>query len=205
MPCRSLSLFFAIRMRKGKMIIFSAPSGSGKSTIISSLMQHEELRLAFSISCTSRQPRGSERHGVEYFFLTPEEFRQRIANNEFLDYEEVYADRFYGTLKEQVECQTENGENVVFDVDVKGGCNIKEFYGERALSVFIQPPSIEELRKRLEGRGTDAPEVIEDRLARASFELTFADKFDRIIVNDDLEKAKAEALQIVREFIEKND
>lgn len=205
MPCRSLSLFFAIRMRKGKMIIFSAPSGSGKSTIISSLMQHEELRLAFSISCTSRQPRGSERHGVEYFFLTPEEFRQRIANNEFLEYEEVYADRFYGTLKEQVECQTGNGENVVFDVDVKGGCNIKEFYGERALSVFIQPPSIEELRKRLEGRGTDAPEVIEDRLARASFELTFADKFDRIIVNDDLEKAKAEALQIVREFIEKND
>lgn len=192
-------------MRKGKMIIFSAPSGSGKSTIISSLMQHEELRLAFSISCTSRQPRGSERHGVEYFFLTPEEFRQRIANNEFLEYEEVYADRFYGTLKEQVECQTENGENVVFDVDVKGGCNIKEFYGERALSVFIQPPSIEELRKRLEGRGTDAPEVIEDRLARASFELTFADKFDRIIVNDDLEKAKAEALQIVREFIENND
>ncbi|MBO5001940.1 MAG: guanylate kinase [Prevotella sp.] len=192
-------------MRKGKMIIFSAPSGSGKSTIISSLMQHEELRLAFSISCTSRQPRGSERHGVEYFFLTPEEFRQRIANNEFLEYEEVYADRFYGTLKEQVECQTGNGENVVFDVDVKGGCNIKEFYGERALSVFIQPPSIEELRKRLEGRGTDAPEVIEDRLARASFELTFADKFDRIIVNDDLEKAKAEALQIVREFIEKND
>lgn len=187
------------------MIIFSAPSGSGKSTIISSLMQHEELRLAFSISCTSRQPRGSERHGVEYFFLTPEEFRQRIANNEFLEYEEVYADRFYGTLKEQVECQTGNGENVVFDVDVKGGCNIKEFYGERALSVFIQPPSIEELRKRLEGRGTDAPEVIEDRLARASFELTFADKFDRIIVNDDLEKAKAEALQIVREFIEKND
>lgn len=187
------------------MIIFSAPSGSGKSTIISSLMQHEELRLAFSISCTSRQPRGNERHGVEYFFLTPEEFRQRIANNEFLEYEEVYADRFYGTLKEQVECQTENGENVVFDVDVKGGCNIKEFYGERALSVFIQPPSIEELRKRLEGRGTDAPEVIEDRLARASFELTFADKFDRIIVNDDLEKAKAEALQIVREFIEKND
>lgn len=192
-------------MRKGKMIIFSAPSGSGKSTIISSLMQHEELRLAFSISCTSRQPRGSERHGVEYFFLTPEEFRQRIANNEFLEYEEVYADRFYGTLKEQVECQTGNGENVVFDVDVKGGCNIKEFYGERALSVFIQPPSIKELRKRLEGRGTDAPEVIEDRLARASFELTFADKFDRIIVNDDLEKAKAEALQIVREFIEKND
>ena len=205
MPCRSLSLFLAIRMRKGKMIIFSAPSGSGKSTIISSLMQHEELRLAFSISCTSRQPRGSERHGVEYFFLTPEEFRQRIANNEFLEYEEVYADRFYGTLKEQVECQTGNGENVVFDVDVKGGCNIKEFYGESALSVFIQPPSIEELRKRLEGRGTDAPEVIEDRLARASFELTFADKFDRIIVNDDLEKAKAEALQIVREFIEKND
>lgn len=185
----------------GKLIIFSAPSGSGKSTIINWLMGHEELRMAFSISCTSRPPRGTERDGVEYFFITPEEFRRRIGNGEFLEYEEVYRDRYYGTLKRQVESQLERGENVVFDVDVKGGCRIKDYYGGRALSVFIQPPSVEELRSRLEGRGTDAPEVIEDRMARASFELTFASRFDRVVINDDLDKAKAEALRIVREFI----
>ena len=166
----------------GKLIIFSAPSGSGKSTIINWLMSHEELRMAFSISCTSRAPRGTERNGVEYFFVTPEEFRRRIDNDEFLEYEEVYKDRYYGTLKQQVEAQLEKGENVVFDVDVKGGCNIKNYYGDRALSVFIQPPSIEELRNRLTGRGTDAPEVIEDRIARASFELTFAPKFDKVVI-----------------------
>lgn len=185
----------------GKLIIFSAPSGSGKSTIINWLMSHEELRMAFSISCTSRAPRGTERNGVEYFFVTPEEFRRRIDNDEFLEYEEVYKDRYYGTLKQQVEAQFEKGENVVFDVDVKGGCNIKNYYGDRALSVFIQPPSIEELRNRLTGRGTDAPEVIEDRIARASFELTFAPKFDKVVINDDLDKAKAEALKIVKDFL----
>ncbi len=185
----------------GKLIIFSAPSGSGKSTIINWLMSHEELRMAFSISCTSRAPRGTERNGVEYFFVTPEEFRRRIDNDEFLEYEEVYKDRYYGTLKLQVEAQLEKGENVVFDVDVKGGCNIKNYYGDRALSVFIQPPSIEELRNRLTGRGTDAPEVIEDRIARASFELTFAPKFDKVVINDDLDKAKAEALKIVKDFL----
>ena len=185
----------------GKLIIFSAPSGSGKSTIINWLMSHEELRMAFSISCTSRAPRGTERNGVEYFFVTPEEFRRRIDNDDFLEYEEVYKDRYYGTLKQQVEAQLEKGENVVFDVDVKGGCNIKNYYGDRALSVFIQPPSIEELRNRLTGRGTDAPEVIEDRIARASFELTFAPKFDKVVVNDDLDKAKAETLKIVKDFL----
>ncbi|WP_418874960.1 guanylate kinase [Xylanibacter rarus] len=185
----------------GKLIIFSAPSGSGKSTIINWLMSHEELRMAFSISCTSRAPRGTERNGVEYFFVTPEEFRRRIDNDEFLEYEEVYKDRYYGTLKQQVEAQLEKGENVVFDVDVKGGCNIKNYYGDRALSVFIQPPSIEELRNRLTGRGTDAPEVIEDRIARASFELTFAPKFDKVVINDDLDKAKAETLKIVKDFL----
>ena len=185
----------------GKLIIFSAPSGSGKSTIINWLMSHEELRMAFSISCTSRAPRGTERNGVEYFFVTPEEFRRRIDNDEFLEYEEVYKDRYYGTLKQQVEAQLEKGENVVFDVDVKGGCNIKNYYGDRALSVFIQPPSIEELRNRLTGRGTDAPEVIEDRIARASFELTFAPKFDKVVINDDLDKAKAEAMKIVKDFL----
>ena len=184
-----------------KLLIFSAPSGSGKSTIINWLMQHPDLHLAFSISCTSRAPRGTEQNGVEYFFLTPEEFRERIANNEILEYEEVYKDRFYGTLKQQVENQLQKGENVVFDLDVKGGCNIKRFYGDRALSIFIQPPSIDALRQRLVGRATDAPEVIEDRLARASYELTFAPQFDRVVVNDDLDKAKAETLAIVREFL----
>ena len=184
-----------------KLLIFSAPSGSGKSTIINWLMQHPDLHLAFSISCTSRAPRGTEQNGVEYFFLTPEEFRERIANNEFLEYEEVYKDRFYGTLKQQVENQLQKGENVVFDLDVKGGCNIKRFYGDRALSIFIQPPSIDALRQRLVGRATDAPEVIEDRLARASYELTFAPQFDRVVVNDDLDKAKAETLAIVCEFL----
>ena len=183
-----------------KLIIFSAPSGSGKSTIINYLLK-QNLNLAFSISATSRPPRGIEQHGVEYFFLSPEEFRQRIANDEFLEYEEVYEDRFYGTLKAQVERQLEAGQNVVFDVDVVGGCNIKQFYGERALSIFIQPPSIEALRQRLEGRGTDTPEVIEDRLAKASYELTFAPKFDKVIVNDDLEKAQAETLEVLKEFL----
>ena len=187
----------------GKLIIFSAPSGTGKSTIINWLMaEHKELRLAFSISCTSRQPRGTEKNGVEYFFLSPEEFRQRIANGEFLEYEEVYANRFYGTLKSQVERQASEGQNVVFDVDVKGGCNIKQHYGDRALSVFIQPPSVEELRRRLEARGTDAPEVIDQRIARAEYELGFASQFDRIVINDNLEKAKSEAYDIIKTFLE---
>lgn len=184
-----------------KLIIFSAPSGSGKSTIINYLLTQPQLKLAFSISATSRAPRGTERDGVEYFFLTPDEFRRRIEAGEFLEYEEVYKDRFYGTLKSQVEKQLQEGENVIFDVDVVGGCNIKHFYGDRALSVFIQPPSIEELRKRLEGRGTDAQDVIESRLAKAAYELTFAPKFDRVIVNDDLETAKAEALRVITEFL----
>ena len=186
----------------GKLIIFSAPSGSGKSTIINWLMQHPELNMAFSISCTSRAPRGTEQNGVEYFFLTPDEFRRRIAADEFLEYEEVYKDRFYGTLKAQVESQLAKGENVVFDVDVKGGCNIKRFYGDKAMSLFIQPPSIEALRQRLVGRATDTPEVIEDRIARASYELTFAPKIDHVVVNDDLETAKAEAYRLVKSFIE---
>ena len=154
--------------KNGKCIIFSAPSGSGKSTIVQWLMtEHPELKLAFSISATSRPPRGTEQHGVEYFFLSPEEFRSRIARNEFLEYEEVYQDRFYGTLKEQVENQLMSGQNVVFDVDVKGGCNIKSYYGQRALSVFIQPPSVDELRRRLLNRGTDSMEQIEQRVDKA--------------------------------------
>lgn len=165
------------------------------------MTEHPELNLAFSISCTSRAPRGTERHGVEYFFLTPDEFRRRIAQNEFLEYEEVYADRFYGTLKSQVDRQLEAGQNVVFDVDVKGGCNIKKFYGDRALSLFIQPPSIDELRNRLNKRATDAPEVIKDRIARATYELTFASKFDRIIINDNLERAEQEVYLALKSFL----
>ena len=159
--------------------------------------------MHFSISCTTRAPRGTEKNGVEYFFLTPEEFKAKIAEDAFVEYEEVYTDRFYGTLKSQVENQINNGENVVFDVDVKGGCNLKKIFGSEALSVFVQPPSVEELRRRLVGRATDAPEVIEQRLAKAEEELTYAPKFDVIIVNDDLETAKAEALNTIGDFLGK--
>jgi guanylate kinase len=168
------------------------------------MKEHKELNLAFSISCTSRAPRGSEQNGVEYFFLTPEEFRTRIEDDEFLEYEEVYTDRFYGTLKSQVEKQLEAGQNVVFDVDVKGGVNIKKFYGDEALSIFIQPPSVNELRRRLERRATDAPDVIDQRIARAEFELTFADKFDKVVINDILEYAEADALAAIQQFLSKD-
>lgn len=189
----------------GKLIIFCAPSGSGKSTLVQWLMaEHPELRLAFSISCTSRPPRGTERDGVEYFFLTPEDFKQKIANGEFLEYEEVYQDRFYGTLKSQVNSQTQRGENVLFDVDVKGGCNIKEHYGSRAMSVFIQPPSVDELRRRLLSRGTDSAEAIEERVAKAAYELTFAPRFDHVVINDNLEEAKAEVLRLVAQFVKEH-
>lgn len=192
-------------MAKGKLIIFSAPSGSGKSTIVKWLMtEHPELNLKFSISCTSRAPRGTERDGVEYFFITPEEFRRRIDAGEFLEYEEVYTDKFYGTLKSQVESQTAQGENVTFDVDVKGGCNIKSQYGAQALSIFIQAPSIDVLRQRLVGRATDAPEVIEQRLAKVSYEMTFAPRFDHVVVNDDLQTAEEETYRLVKAFVEKD-
>lgn len=189
-------------MNKGKLLIFSAPSGSGKSTIVQWLMnEHPELNIHFSISCTTRAPRGTEQNGVEYFFLTPDEFRAKIAEDAFVEYEEVYTDKYYGTLKSQVESQTAAGENVTFDVDVKGGCNIKHQYQDEAMSIFIQPPSIEELRRRLEGRKTDAPEVIEQRLAKAEYEMTFASQFDHIVINDDLAKAEAEVYELVKNFV----
>lgn len=188
----------------GKLLIFSAPSGCGKSTIINWLMgEHPELRMHFSISCTSRQPRGTERNGVEYFFLTPDEFRAKIASDEFVEYEEVYTDRYYGTLKSQVQKQLDSGENVVFDVDVHGAMNIKKAYGDRALAIFIMPPSIDELRRRLENRATDAPEVIEQRIGRAQYEISFAEKFDTIVVNDDLTQAKQEAFEKITRFLNK--
>ncbi len=187
---------------KGKLIIFSAPSGSGKSTIINYLLD-KGLNLAFSISATSRSPRGEEQHAVEYYFLSPEEFRAKIANEEFLEYEEVYTDKFYGTLKAEVERLTDEGKNVIFDVDVLGGVNIKKYYGDKALSLFIQPPSVEALRERLIGRATDAMDVIEKRIARAEFELSFAPQFDKIVINDDLTKAQQDAYNIISEFINK--
>ena len=188
-------------MKKGKLLIFAAPSGSGKSTIINWLMEeHKELNMHFSISCTSRAPRGTEQNGVEYFFLTPDEFRKKIAEDAFVEYEEVYADRFYGTLKSQVEAQLSEGQNVVFDVDVHGAMNIKKAYGDEAMSLFIQPPSVEALRQRLTGRATDAPEVIEQRLARSEYELTFAEKFDKVVINDDLETAKQQAYEVIKNF-----
>lgn len=188
--------------KRGKLIIFSAPSGSGKSTIIQSLL-NRNLNLSFSISATSRAPRGTEKNGVEYYFISPEEFRQRIANGEFLEYEEVYAGKYYGTLKSEVERILNSGRNVIFDVDVVGGLNIKKYYGDQALALFIQPPSIEELKRRLNHRATDAPEVIANRIAKAEYELSFAPKFDRIIVNDILEKAQEEAYQTIRQFLDK--
>lgn len=185
------------------MIIFSAPSGSGKSTLINYLMTQLKC-LEFSISATSRQPRGSEQNGVEYYFLSPEEFRTKIENNEFLEWEEVYEDKYYGTLYSEIDRINNKGNVVVFDVDVVGGCDIKKTFGERALSVFIQPPSVEVLRERLINRGTDSMEVIEDRLNKASYELTFAEKFDKVVVNDDLEEAKKRIYQVVSEFLEEH-
>lgn len=187
--------------KRGKLIIFSAPSGSGKSTIIQSLLD-KDLNLSFSISATSRAPRGSEQNGVEYYFISPEEFKSRIANDEFLEYEEVYAGKFYGTLKSEVERILNSGKNVIFDVDVVGGLNIKKYYGGQALALFIQPPSIKELEKRLKNRATDTPEVIANRIAKAEYELSFAPRFDKIIVNDVLEKAQAEAYHLIRQFID---
>ena len=185
---------------RGKLIIFCAPSGTGKSTIINYLMELG-LNLHFSISTTTRAPRGEEKNGVEYFFITPEEFRSHIQNDDFVEYEEVYADRYYGTLKSQVGSQLDAGQNVVFDVDVNGGMRIKEHYGSQALSIFIMPPSIETLRSRLENRGTDAPEVIDQRIARAEYEISQAVNFDCRVVNDDLETAKKQVFDIISNFL----
>ena len=186
----------------GRLIIISAPSGSGKSTIVNYLMkEHPEFRLAFSVSATSRPPRGEEQNGVDYYFLSEEEFRRHIKADDFLEYEEVYEGRFYGTLKSQVEEKLAAGMNVVFDVDVKGGINIKKYYGSKALSIFIQPPSVEALRKRLIGRNTDEMAQIEQRLAKAEYEMSFAPQFDRILINDDLETAKQEAVKMLNEFL----
>ena len=186
---------------QGKLIIFSAPSGSGKSTIINKLMSEYGLQGRFSISATSRKPRGSEQDGVEYYFLTEEDFRRRISEGDFLEYEEVYPGCFYGTLRSEVDRTLARGENVILDIDVQGGLNVKKIYGDRALTLFIQPPSIERLRERLERRGTDAPEVIERRLAKAETELSFAHRYDEVVVNDDLEEACRDAARVIEDFL----
>jgi guanylate kinase len=186
----------------GKLIIFSAPSGAGKSTLVQHLLGCG-FNMEFSVSATSRAPRGTEKHGVDYYYLTPEEFRQKIDNQEFLEYEEVYLNCYYGTLRSEVERITGKGKNIVFDVDVVGGLNIKNEFGDRALALFIAPPSVDELHKRLVGRGTDTPEMIEKRIGKAEYEMTFAPKFDTVVVNDNLEVAKAEAERSIREFLNK--
>lgn len=187
-------------MKKGKLVIFSAPSGSGKTTIVKHLLSLN-LGLEFSVSATSRPLRGTEIDGKDYYFLTVEEFKKKIVNDEFLEWEEVYEGKFYGTLKSEVERIRNKGNHVIFDVDVVGGCDIKKYFGNEALAVFVQPPSINELRSRLISRGTDTPEVIESRVAKAEYELTFAPQFDVIIVNDNLEKALAEAEKIMLNFL----
>ena len=183
-----------------QVIIFSAPSGSGKSTVVNHLLKHFDF-FELSISATSRAPRGTEQNGVEYYFITPEDFRSRIAADAFVEYEEVYQDRFYGTLKSEVQRIWDCGHVIIFDVDVKGGVNLKKYFGDKALSVFIQAPSVEVLRERLIGRGTDSMEEIEKRVAKAAEEMTYADKFDHILINDDLQTALHESEEVVDTFL----
>ena len=184
-----------------KVVIFSAPSGAGKSTVVNHLLGlHPELE--FSISATSRAPRGQEQHGKEYYFFTSDEFRQMIAEDKFVEYEEVYAGSFYGTLRSEVERIWAKGHTIVFDIDVQGGVNLKKIFGDQAFSIFIQAPSVEVLRERLIGRGTDTAEAIENRVAKAASEMEFADgKFDHVLINDDLQTTFAEAERIIEEFL----
>ena len=185
---------------KGKLIIFSAPSGAGKTTIVRHLLDRK-LNLEFSVSATSRAPRPNETNGKDYYFLTEKEFKQKIENNEFLEWEEVYNGVYYGSLKSEVERIRNLGKNVIFDVDVVGGLNIKKFYDDEALAIFVQPPSVEELRKRLISRSTETEEKIQMRIAKAEHELSFAKQFDKLVTNNDLEQACREAEELIREFL----
>lgn len=189
-------------MKQGKVIIISAPSGCGKSTIIKALRERGSIDMGFSVSATNRQPRPGEKDGEHYYFLTTEEFREAIERGDFVEYEEVYPGRYYGTLKSEIDRITEEGHNVVLDIDVKGGERVKKLMGDRAISMFILPPSIDELRRRLEGRGTDAPDVIDQRVGRAEFELSFAPRYDCRVVNDDLQEAVDNAERILKEFVD---
>jgi guanylate kinase len=186
---------------QGKIIIFSAPSGAGKTTIVKHLLDVNP-QLSFSISACTRDKRGrTEENGKDYYFITPEDFKQKIGNDEFVEWEEVYEGAFYGTLKSEVERIWKSGKHVILDVDVKGGLSIKHFYKERALAVFVKPPSVEELAKRLTARNTDSTSSISSRVFKAKFELSFEDQFDTVIVNDNLEKAFREAEKLVNDFL----
>jgi len=186
---------------KGKVIIISAPSGCGKSTIIRAIMERGKVDMTFSVSATNREPRVGEIDGVNYHFITTEEFREAIAAGRFVEYEEVYPGRYYGTLKSEIVERCEHGETVVLDIDVKGGVRVKELFGSDALSIYIMPPSVEELRRRLEGRGTDSSEAIEQRVSKAEFELGFAPRYDCRVVNDDLATAVEQTERLIFEFI----
>jgi guanylate kinase len=188
-------------MADGKLIVFSAPSGSGKTTIVRYLLAQEELKLDFSISATSREARGAEVHGKDYYFLSLEDFKKNIKNDDFLEWEEVYRDNFYGTLKSEVERIWAKGKNVIFDIDVVGGLDIKNIYPEKTLAVFVKPPSIEELKIRLKKRQTESPDKINMRVAKASIELATAPQFDHIIINNDLNIALEEAYSLVADFV----
>jgi guanylate kinase len=192
-------------MEQGKLIIISAPSGSGKSTIIGRIMQDESLRLAFSVSATTRPRRGQEVHGVDYYYKTIDEFKQMIENDELVEYQEVYEGRYYGTPKSEVERITGMGKNVVLDLDVLGGVNVKKMYGNRAISIFIQPPSVEVLRQRLINRGTDSMEDIQNRVDKAEFEISIGPQFDQTVINDDLETAVAQVHDLIAGFVSHQD
>lgn len=185
-----------------KVLIFSAPSGSGKSTIVNHILSLNPGSMEFSVSATSRPPRGEEQDGREYYFLTADEFRKYIAEDRFVEYEEVYEGRFYGTLKSECERIWAAGHVIIFDVDVKGGVNLKKYFGDAALSVFIKAPSVEVLRERLIKRGTDSPEAIEERVAKAEEEMTYEAQFDYVLVNDDLNTAYAESEKVVEDFLD---
>ena len=185
---------------RGKLIVFSAPSGSGKTTIVRHLLDQDELNLGFSISATSRPLRGNEKHGRDYYFISPEEFREHIEKEDFVEWEEVYSNNYYGTLKSEVERIWKAGKHVIFDIDVIGGLRVKEKFPEQTLAVFVQTPSLEEMERRLRARKTDTEEKIRERVAKAEREMGFAPRFDVILVNDDLEKAKREAVELVRKF-----
>lgn len=189
-------------LKKGKLFVFSAPSGSGKTTIVRHLLTQEKLKLDFSISATSRDPRGEEVDGKEYYFLSLEEFKKNIHDENFIEWEEVYANNFYGTLKSELERIWALGKHVVFDIDVVGGLNIKSQFPEETLAIFVKPPSIEEMERRLRARKTDSEEKIIERVAKAEKELSYAKDFDTILINDSLELAKKEAFDLVYNFIE---
>lgn len=190
-------------MKPGKIIIISAPSGCGKSTIIHAILDKGEIDMEFSVSATNRKPRPGETHGEHYYFLSTEEFKDKIAEGEFVEFEEVYPGRFYGTLRSEVERRCAQGHNVVLDIDVKGGVRVKKLFGDSALSIFIMPPSIGELQRRLESRGTDAPDAIAERVGKAEYELTFAPEYDIRVVNDDLSRAVEETEKAVKEFLDR--